>query len=210
MNKETTREVATQYLAMPEALRPKSFKAYVESLGINVHSSHYAALKEPKVIRKALQMIGLTTFGDLQDVMKALTESAKNGNVRAADVLLRHVRELVTMADEKDKMETPLHRMIEDTAKVAAELNVLADSLERGGVIRRAEAVEAEVVTEDVPRGTLGKTADKKQTQTAKGITETQSDSYDGIMTAAKGDLILKAPPHTGGTSNQADTDVPS
>ena len=164
MNKDCKEEVVAQFLAVPQVGR-KSLQGYLKSIGLEASDSYYQLARNPKVIRKALQIIGLRTFKELPDVMQALVDGAKAGNVRAADVLLKHVRELSILGHSEEKTNN-LNRLLEDTAKIASDLDKLADSIERGEKIRKERKIE-----------------------------DVDSRDIEDITDSMQADLILDAPP---------------
>jgi len=173
-------EAVETYFALPVELRPQSLKQWCELVGIEVRPEVYQIAKGPKTVKGALKVMGLDVLKEIPAVLKSLVDGAKAGNVRAADVLLKHV--LVLLGEGSETEETrPLHRLIEDTESVALRLNKLADSLDRSGQLKKLNSLRQSHLAKPIE-------ADYKEVKPTKAA----KSSYDKALASVGADLAMK------------------
>lgn len=174
-------EAVETFFALPVELRPQSLKQWCEMVGIEVRPEVYQIAKDPKTVRGALKVMGLDVLKEIPTVLKSLVDGAKAGNVRAADVLLKHVLVLLGEGSENGEETRPLHRLIEDTEAVALRLNKLADSLDRSGQLRKLNSLRQKDLANTID-------ADFKEVKTS----ESAKSAYDQALDSVGADLTMK------------------
>ena len=123
------------WLATPTELRdPQTLRALARSLGVEPNGHFYQLVSSPEVSRKALVAAAGGVLPSLPDILQVLIDRALDGNVKAADVVLRHARELARMAAVADsgKIQAPLAQHLQETGRVAKDLVALADAFSEG------------------------------------------------------------------------------
>lgn len=119
------------WLAVPEGEREHATLADLARAEGFTSTRVHNALRQPKAFQMALTATAAAVMPRLPAVLATLADEAEEGNVRAADTLLRHCRELARMVDEQTGA-TPGRNLalhLEQTASVARELVSLADTL---------------------------------------------------------------------------------
>jgi hypothetical protein len=145
------------FLALPAHLRPaRTIGELARLSGVKTGAEVYSLMRDPEVLRRALAATVAGVIDRLPGVLESLADAAEGGSARAADVLLRHVRELVGLAGEGVQRSAVLHVHLEDTAKAAGRLTVLAAALVGASVPRSSteasrSSTEAGVASSDAP-----------------------------------------------------------
>jgi len=123
------------YLGTPAELRPvPTLRQLALSLGARPDGHWYELCQSPEVIRAVVGVSSTLALAHLSTILQILVDRAIGGNVRAADVLLKHIREVVSRlpAEGAPRPLVPLHEHLHDVARAAGELNRVADELAMG------------------------------------------------------------------------------
>ena len=127
-------QAITLYLSVPEPLRPvPTIRQLALSIGATPDGGWYRLVHSPEVTRQVLGLTSALTLAHLPGIFEALIKKAKKGNVGAADILLKHIREVVEKTPPEPRPVVPLHQQIEEAARAAGDLNRLADSFSTEG-----------------------------------------------------------------------------
>ena len=138
--------VVGSWLAVPVSQREhKTIAALARAHGFQA-SRAYNALRDPDAFGSAMTAVAAAVVPRLPVVLGALADEAEGGNVRAADTLLRHCRELARMAEDSGQgAASSLSAHLEQTAGLARSLVDLARSMDTApGPGAGADAVAAE------------------------------------------------------------------
>ena len=121
------------WLSVPPDLRPyPSLAAWMRQEGIQRTAQVYELLREPEVQRMAMGASVASILDRLPAVLQALSEAAEAGSARAAETLLRHVREVTGYgAGQQPAAHQALHIHLQDTDQAAQRLLTLAQGLQR-------------------------------------------------------------------------------
>ena len=120
----------TAWLATPEELRPVStLRQLALSIGVRPDGAFYALASSPEVSKKVLGITAAIALPHVPSILERLAQLALKGNVRAAEVYLTFIHQVVRSFPQDDSRPDWDH-LVDKAAKSAG---VLLEKVESRG-----------------------------------------------------------------------------
>ncbi|MDA0337102.1 MAG: hypothetical protein O2782_18220 [bacterium] len=116
-------DAIVEWRATPADYRdPPTLRSLAQKLGITPNGNWYNLANRAEVARQASAASACVVLPYLPSILEVLVSKALAGNVRAADAVLRHVREMTRDVPSSIQPPTDLRAHLEHVAAIAGQL----------------------------------------------------------------------------------------